>query len=76
MTAPVETKVAAAASSSTAAGVIWWVLVTFIPAWHHGLPPALATSLPFIAATITGAVSGYLAPHTPRPGTATSQPPA
>ena len=63
---PVETKVAAAASSSTVTGVITWILVSYIPAWHDGLPAALAAFLPLVVAVVSGAVSGYLAPHTPR----------
>lgn len=65
--APVETKTAAAASVSTVTGVITWMLVSYIPAFHAGIPAPLATFLPFIVASVLGAVSGYLAPHTPRP---------
>jgi hypothetical protein len=71
--APVETKTAAAASVSTVTGVVTWMLVSWIPSWHAGLPPALATFLPFIVASVLGAASGWLAPHTPR---ATAAPPA
>lgn len=72
--APVETKVAAAASSSTLTGIITWALVSFIPAWHNGLPAALAALLPYIVAVVSGAVSGYLAPHTPRAAPSSSPP--
>jgi hypothetical protein len=68
--APVETKTAAAASVSTVTGVVTWVLVTYVPAFHSGLPLPLATFLPFIIAAILGAASGWLAPHTPRPAVA------
>ena len=44
--APVETKTAAAASVSTVTGVITWMLVSWVPAWHAGLPASLATFLP------------------------------
>jgi hypothetical protein len=64
--APVETKTAAAASASTVTGVIAWMLVSWVPEFHSGLPPALATFLPFIIASVLGAISGYVAPHTPR----------
>lgn len=74
--APVETKVAAAASVSSVTGVITWMLVTFVPAFHSGLPAPLATFLPFIVASVLGALSGYLAPHTPRPAAPSAQPPA
>lgn len=77
-TAPVETKTAAAASVSTVTGIVTWVLVTYVQAFHSGLPASLATFLPFIVASVLGAVSGYLAPHTPRPAAPApgSQPPA
>jgi hypothetical protein len=56
--APVETKTAAAVFT----GLLTWILVTDIPAFHGGLPPDLAAVLPVLA----GAVGGWLAPHTPR----------
>jgi hypothetical protein len=66
MTAPVESKVAAAASASAITGVITWILVTYVPTLHGGLPASLATFLPFVVASAIGAISGYMAPHTPR----------
>jgi hypothetical protein len=72
--APVETKTAAAAAVSTVTGVVTWVLVSWIPAFHAGLPPALATFLPFIIASVLGTAASWMAPHTPRP--ADSQVPA
>lgn len=74
--APVETKTAAAASVSTVTGIVTWVLVTYVPAFHAGLPASLATFLPFIVASVLGAASGWLAPHTPRAAPPGSQPPA
>jgi hypothetical protein len=73
--APVETKTAAAASVSTLTGVITWLLVAYIPAWRTGLPPSLAMFLPFIVASVLGAASGYLAPHTARPAGQLPPPP-
>ena len=73
--APVETKTAAAASVSTLTGIITWVLVAYVPAFRTGLPPSLATFLPFIIASVLGAASGYLSPHTPRTGEPAGQPP-
>jgi hypothetical protein len=50
------------------AGVITWILTTYVPAFHAGLPPALASFLPYIITLVASTLSGYLAPHTPRPG--------
>lgn len=64
--APVETKVAAGASVSTLTGVVTWILVSWVPAFRSGLPPALASFLPYIVSSVLGAAAAYLAPHTPR----------
>jgi hypothetical protein len=64
--APIETKVIAGSSASAITGLITWALVTYVPAFHSGLPPSLAAVLPFAVATILGSISAYLAPHTPR----------
>jgi Na+/proline symporter len=65
--APVETKVAAGAAAGMAAGVITWIIVTYVPAFHSGLPPALASFLPYVVTLMASTSSAYLAPHTPRP---------
>jgi Na+/proline symporter len=64
---PIETKVAASAASGMLAGVITWILTTYVPAFHSGLPPALASFLPYIITLVASTLSGYLAPHTSRP---------
>jgi Na+/proline symporter len=66
-TAPVETKVAAGAAAGLVAGVITWILTTYVPALHSGLPPALASFLPYVITLAASTIGGYLAPHTPRP---------
>jgi hypothetical protein len=74
-TGPIETKVAASAAAGTVTGVITWILVTYVPAFHSGLPPALAAFLPYIVTLVASTVSAYLAPHTARTGdVATSAP--
>lgn len=65
--APIEAKVAAGSAASTVTGILTWLLVTYVPAFHSGLPTALAALLPFIVATALGSATAYLAPHTPRP---------
>lgn len=74
--APVETKVAAGAAAGMVAGVITWILTTYVPALHSGLPPALASFLPYIITLVASTVGGYLAPHTPRPAPPVSTPAA
>jgi hypothetical protein len=67
ITGPIETKVAAGAAAGTAAGVITWILVAYVPAFHSGLPPALASFLPYIVTLAASTISSYMAPHTFRP---------
>lgn len=66
MTAPVETKTAAGASTAMLTGAITWILVTYVPAFHSGLPGPLATFLPYVVSAVLGAAAAYLAPHTAR----------
>lgn len=63
---PVETKVAAGSSVAAVTGMITWVLVTFVPAFQHGVPPQLATFLPYVVSALLGSIAAYMAPHTPR----------
>lgn len=63
---PVETKVAASSATSVLTGVITWILVTYVPVFHAGLPGPLATFLPWIISAVTATAAGYLAPHTSR----------
>lgn len=73
MTAPgqpnslVETKVAAGSGTGIAVGLLTWALVTFIPAWHDGIPSQLVPFIPVAAAWLVSTAAGYLAPHTHRP---------
>ena len=64
---PVEIKTAAGGASAIISGVITWILVTYVPAFHDGLPSTLATFLPWAVSAILGAAASYLAPHTARP---------
>jgi hypothetical protein len=64
--APVETKVVAQSGTSIASGILVWCLVTFVPAFHAGIPSDLQPFVPVIAAWLVGTASGYFASHTPR----------
>jgi hypothetical protein len=66
-TAPVETKTAASASVGVVTGVITWILVTYVHAFHAGLPGPLAAFLPYIVSVVLASAAGWLAPHTARP---------
>jgi Na+/proline symporter len=77
VTGPIETKVAAGAAAGMVAGVITWILTTYVPVFHSGLPPALASFLPYFITLAASTIGGYLAPHTPRPAApAAPAPPA
>jgi hypothetical protein len=65
--AAVETKVKAGFAGGTAAGVVTWLLVAYVPAFHDGLPPAVAALLPVVLSVLASAVSAWMAPHTSRP---------
>jgi hypothetical protein len=64
--APVETKVAAASATSIITGMITWALVSYVPSFHAGLPPALAVFLPWAISAVTATAAGYFAKHTSR----------
>jgi hypothetical protein len=39
-------------TAGTVAGILTYLLVTFVPAWHKGLPPDVANVLPMAAGVI------------------------
>ena len=65
--AAIEAKVKAGAAGGTLVGVVAWLLVAFVPAFHDGLPPSVAALLPVVLGVVASTVSGYMAPHTVRP---------
>jgi len=64
-TAPVEKK-AAATIVGALTGIVTWMLVTFVPSFHHGLPAPLATFLPMILGTAVATGAAWQAKHSPR----------
>ncbi len=66
MSGPIEAKVVTASWTAMATGLLTWGLVTFIPAFHSGLPPALANFLPLVVASVSSTAAGYFTKHTPR----------
>jgi hypothetical protein len=67
MSTGIETKVAASSGTSVITGIVTWILVTYIPVFHSGLPAPLAAFLPWIVSAVSGAIAGYAAPHTTVP---------
>jgi len=63
----VEAKVKAGSAATIVTGILTWVLVTYVPAFHSGLPSALSAVLPVIVASVLGTVAAWKAPHTARP---------
>lgn len=63
---PIEAKVVTASWTAIVTGLITWGLVTFVPAFHSGIPSALANFLPLIVATVGSTAAGYFTKHTPR----------
>lgn len=63
----IETKVGAGSFAGAVTGLLTYVLVTFVPALHAGLPPELATLLPIGIGWLCHTATAWLAPHTQRP---------
>jgi hypothetical protein len=63
---PIEAKVVTSSWTAMVVGLVTWGLVTFIPAWHSGIPQPLATFLPLVIASISSTFVGYMTKHTPR----------
>jgi hypothetical protein len=66
--AAVEAKVKAGAAGGSLVGLATWLLVSYVPAFHGGLPPAVAALLPFVLTLLASTLSAYAAPHTVRAG--------
>jgi len=43
----------------TLAGILTYVLVTFVPAWHNGLPPDVSNVLPMVAGIMLYFITSY-----------------
>lgn len=67
MSAPVETKVKAGAAAGGLTGAVAWALVSFVPAFHNGVPQPVVDVLPFVLAWVGHVAAAYIAPHTARP---------
>lgn len=53
----------AGAAIGAAAGLVTWALVTWVPAWHHGLPDPVAAALPFALGWAGHVITAYLTRH-------------
>jgi uncharacterized membrane-anchored protein len=63
---PVEKKVFNGGVTGIITGMIAWILVSFVPGFKSGLPPSLATMLPYIISAVGSVIAAYWTPHTPR----------
>ena len=69
----IETKVGAGSFAGAVTGLLTYVLVTFVPALHAGLPAELSTLLPILVGWLCHTATAWLAPHTTRPDQLTGQ---
>lgn len=69
----VETKVTASTIGAGAAGVVLWALQAFVFK-GHALNPGLITLVDLAVPAVAAGLSGYFAPHTPRPAPAMPAP--
>jgi hypothetical protein len=67
MSAPIETKVTAGSLTGLLTGLIVWGLVSYVPAFHHGVPMPVQEAIPWVLTLAGSAIAAYLAPHTHRP---------
>lgn len=65
--APVETKVKAGAAAGAVTGLVVWALISFVPAFHTGVPEPVVAVIPVVLAWAGHVAASWLAPHTPRP---------
>jgi hypothetical protein len=64
--APPETKTVSQTAVTIFVGALTWILVSYVPAFHSGLPGPLAGFLDWFVAALLGGAAGYFAKHTPR----------
>lgn len=63
MARPVSAKVSVGALGGSAVSAITWILTTYIPAFHSGIPPTLQPVIPAILGVIGYFTTGYSAKH-------------
>src|SRR6266567_17323 len=63
--AQISNKVVAGTGAGGLVGIATALLVTFIPAWHSGIPPTLQPLIAVLLTTAFTAAGGYLARHYP-----------
>lgn len=61
---PLSAKLVTSSVTAFVVGLITYVLVTFVPDFHHGIPPRLIALLPALAGIIVGAVAGWFKKET------------
>jgi hypothetical protein len=66
MSAPIENKVSVGTMTAALTGAVSWVLVTYVPSFHSGIPAPLQAFIPVLIAAVSAFAGGYLAKHTVR----------
>lgn len=61
--APVSPKVANGSLSGLAVSVVTWVLTTYIPTFHNGLPTQLRDLVPALVGVVGFYAGGWLSKH-------------
>lgn len=64
MAIAVSAKIKATSAVASVTGFITYLLVTFVPSFHSGLPTDLATLLPYVIAVVLGVAAGWLKKET------------
>lgn len=58
----IHPKVAAGSAAGAATGLVVWALVSFVPAFHNGVPQPVVDVLPVALGWLGHTIAGYLKP--------------
>jgi hypothetical protein len=59
----IDRKVKAGTLTSALSGLVLWLLVSFVPAFHHGVPIPVADAIPVAVSVVSGFVAAYSTKH-------------
>jgi Kef-type K+ transport system membrane component KefB len=62
----IEKKVTYGAGAGAVAGLVVWALMSFVPAFHTGVPEPVVAFIPVALAWAGHVTAAWLAPHTHR----------
>lgn len=55
----------AGAAAGAATGLVMWALMSFVPAFHNGVPEAVVAVIPVALGWAGHVIGAYLTPHKP-----------